>query len=326
MYTTRDIEYRTIFVINCRKERTLRVSNGELLLEEYQDKTSKNKTITKFPFQKILAIFVIGNMSITTPLIEKCHRHGVSLIVTKFSLRPVFYWSNYAEGNFVLHKRQYELPKDDITIAKALVANKISNQIKLLKNTRKTDAGTKHSIRTCEECATESLQAADYKQLLGIEGMASKSFFSTYFRDYDWKSRKPRIKRDLINATMDIGYTVLFNFTECFLRMFGFDVYIGVYHRLWFKRKSLVCDIIEPFRCIIDKTIRTALNKGQFKETDFNIVNGEYLLRREVAYDYYNVFYEALIPYKKDFFSYIQSYYRCFVGDKNINQYPKFLI
>ena len=34
MFTHKDIEFRTIFVINCLKERNLRVSNGELLLEE----------------------------------------------------------------------------------------------------------------------------------------------------------------------------------------------------------------------------------------------------------------------------------------------------
>ena len=34
MFTHKDIEQRTIFVINCIKERSLRVSNGELLLEE----------------------------------------------------------------------------------------------------------------------------------------------------------------------------------------------------------------------------------------------------------------------------------------------------
>lgn len=57
MFTTKDIEHRTIFVINCIKERNLRVMNGELLLEEAEEK----RTLTKMPFQKILALFVIGH-------------------------------------------------------------------------------------------------------------------------------------------------------------------------------------------------------------------------------------------------------------------------
>ena len=49
MFTSKDIECRSIFVINCIKERNLRVSSGELLLEEGDE----HKTLTKFPFQKI---------------------------------------------------------------------------------------------------------------------------------------------------------------------------------------------------------------------------------------------------------------------------------
>jgi hypothetical protein len=72
MFTHKDIQLRTIFVINCIKERNLRVSSGELLLEEKSNESKK--TLTKLPFQKILALFVIGHISITTPIIEKCKK------------------------------------------------------------------------------------------------------------------------------------------------------------------------------------------------------------------------------------------------------------
>ena len=62
MFTNKDIEYRTIFVINCIHERSLRVSNGELLLEEQIENSDKMKTLTKLPFQKILALFIIGHI------------------------------------------------------------------------------------------------------------------------------------------------------------------------------------------------------------------------------------------------------------------------
>lgn len=44
MFANKDIEYRTIFVINCIHERSLRVSNGELLLEEQMEDSDKMKT------------------------------------------------------------------------------------------------------------------------------------------------------------------------------------------------------------------------------------------------------------------------------------------
>ena len=64
MYTFKDLDVKTVFVINCiEHERSLRVMNGELLLEEKNGE--KNKTLTKIPFQKLLALFVIGHLTVT---------------------------------------------------------------------------------------------------------------------------------------------------------------------------------------------------------------------------------------------------------------------
>lgn len=324
MFTHKDLEYRTVFVINCIHERNLRVSNGELLLEERIEDSDKMKTLTKLPFQKILALFVIGHIRVTTPLIEKCQKYGVVLVVMKPSLRPVFYWANSAEANFLLRKRQYELKKEDISIAKIIVNNKIRNQIKALVDTRRRDELTRQSHSTMQSCLDTLSDVCDYDALMGIEGLAAKAFFKAFYQDFDWHQRRPRTKCDALNATLDIGYTILFNYTECFLRMFGFDLYVGIYHRMWFKRKSLVCDLMEPLRPIIDKTIRTAWNRKQFSEKDFMVQKGEYRLKYEKNSDYCRVFFDALIPYKMKVFKYIQAYYRCFMGKKSEKQYPFF--
>ena len=321
MFTNKDIEYRTIFVINCIKDRNLRVSNGELLLEETEDK----KTLTKLPFQKILALFVIGHIHITTPLIEKCKKFNVALVVMKPSLRPVFYWSNSAEANYLLRQKQYQQFKEDITIAKWIVYNKVSNQLTLLQKSRKCDSLTIEAKDICNKALVDWLgQITEYNKLLGLEGYVSKVFFAAYYQDLGWKARRPRAKSDVINSTLDIGYTILFNYMECFVRMFGFDVYIGVYHRLWFKRKSLICDLIEPFRPIIYRAIRTAYNRKQFSVKDFQIYKGEYRLKLEKNTDYTKVFFNALIPYKMEIFKFVRTYYRCFMQGKDISVFPKF--
>lgn len=324
MFTSKDIRYRTIFVINCVNQRSLRVSNGELLLEEGDEKGKK--TLTKMPFQKILALFVIGHISITTPLIEKCKRYNVALIVFKPNLRPVFYWAESAEANFLLRQTQYHHDKNDLTIARALIENKIANQKQMLLNSRRKDKLTTDAISTCEYCMNSMVGNDDYQSIMGLEGIASKAYFAAYFQDLGWKTRKPRTKIDPINVTLDIGYTILFNFIECFLRIYGFDLYIGVFHRLWFKRKSLVCDVMEPFRPIIDRTLRTAFHRGQFKVKDFCQEKGEYKLKRELNSNYYRIFVEELIAYKMNIFKYIQSYYRCFIRNSNISTYPLFNI
>ena len=322
MFTSKDVEFRSVYVINCLTDRELRVSSGELLLEDLQN----HQTLTKLPFQKILALFVVGHIHVTTPLIEKCKKHNVALVVMKPSLRPVFYWADAAEANFLVRKKQYEFSKDDISIARVLVGNKIANQEQLLRRTRKRDELTLSAIDNCKLLCMQALHSSEYSELMGIEGLAAKLFFAAYFQELKWKGRRPRIKGDYINAILDIGYTYLFNFMECFVRMFGFDIYVGVYHRLWFKRKSLICDLMEPFRCIVDRTVRTAINRMQFKESDFSIYKGEYRLKPEMNKEYSKVFFDALVPYKNDFFKYVQQYYRCFMNSRKPEQYPQYTI
>ncbi len=323
MFTHKDIELRTIFVVNCiEHERSLRVSSGELLLEEKED--DKKKTLTKFPFQKLLALFVIGHITVTTPLIDKCKKYGVALAVLKPNLRPVFFWANTAEANYLLRKRQFEFRTDDLTVAKAIVNNKILNQKAALQKTRRKDSETVEAASLCDAALNTLHDVSDYNHLMGLEGTVAKSFFSAYFQGHDWRGRHPRMRDDVMNVTLDIGYTVLFNFMETFIRMFGFDLYVGVYHRLWFKRKSLVCDLIEPFRCIIDHAVLLAFNRKQFSAKDFTLVKQEYRLKHEKCSDYYRVFYDALIAHKTDFFKYVQQYYRCFMGRKSVKEYPVF--
>ena len=279
MFTHKDIEMRSIFVVNCiQHDRSLKVNSGELMLEEIEG--DKKKTLTKFPFQKLLALFIIGHITVTTPLIDKCKKYGVAIVVMKPNLRPVFFWANSAEANYLLRKRQFDFAPNDITIGKALVYNKILNQKINLQKTRKKDEATKEAISQCDAA---------------------------------------------LNTIPDITeYNHLFNYMESFLRMFGFDLYVGVYHRLWFKRKSLVCDLIEPFRCIIDHTTLLAFNRKQFSEKDFTLIKQEYRLKYEKCSDYYRVFYDALIERKSDVFKYTQQYYRCFMGCKSTQEYPIF--
>lgn len=86
----------------------------------------------------------------------------------------------------------------------------------------------------------------DYLEIMGIEGNAARVYFPRIFDNVNWNGRKPRVKNDYVNVTLDIGYTMLFNLVDAILQIYGFDTYYGVFHRCFYMRKSLVCDIMEP--------------------------------------------------------------------------------
>ncbi|MDR2437837.1 MAG: type V CRISPR-associated endonuclease Cas1, partial [Planctomycetaceae bacterium] len=229
-------------------------------------------------------------------------------------------------ANFLLRKKQYEYSKENLQIPKILVNNKIQNQIHLLEKIRSKNAPIQTAIERCKNLLLLLSNVADYDSVMGIEGKAATIFFAAYFEPFHWKGRFPRTKIDVINAVLDIGYTILFNYVEVFARLFGFDPYRGVYHQLWFKRKSLICDLVEPFRCLVDQQVRKAFNLGQCKADDFELRKNEYVLKYNKNNDYTKMFYDVLIEQKSVMFKYMQEYYRCFMQQKESDKYPCFLI
>jgi CRISPR-associated endonuclease Cas1 len=282
------------------------------------------KAITNFPFSKILAVMIVGHTTITTALIENCNKNGIPMVVMKPNFRTVFYFGNMAEANFLLRQKQFEHPKGNNEIAKQLIANKISNQYVLLTKTREKSENVTKAKELIQTMSDDVLNVSDFRELMGIEGRIAKQYFNAYFEFANWDKRMPRVKIDSLNATLDIGYTMLFNYIEAMTRLFGFDPYMGVYHQLWFRRKSLVCDLMEPFRCIIDHQIRKSLKYGTFKPEDFELYKSAYYLKPEMRKVYTKVFFEAIIEHKSEIYKYIQQYYRCFMGRKSVKQYPFF--
>ena len=141
------------------------------------------------------------------------------------------------EGNTLLRKKQYTTEKG-IKIAKQLVINKIENQRDMLKKIRKVEIFDGILTLNIE---LEKLIKNDYSvyEIMGIEGTTAKVYFNRIFGEYDWKGRQPRVKRDKINLLLDIGYTILFNYLEGILNIYGFDIYKGNLHKEFYKRKSL---------------------------------------------------------------------------------------
>lgn len=320
MFTHKDIEHRSLFVINGTEHQNLKVSNGRLMLEN----TETKKAITKLPFPKILSLMVVGHTTVTTALIEHCNKHGIPLVVMKPNFRPVFYFGNMAEANFLLRKKQFEQAKGSLPIARIIISNKINNQLRLLTKTREKNELVTTAVKAMSKADMAIENTNDYRELMGVEGKMAKLFFQAYFNFANWQQRSPRVKQDTLNATLDIGYTMLFNYIECMTRLFGFDPYMGVYHQLWFRRKSLVCDLMEPFRCIIEHQIRKSIKYGTFKAEDFEMRKGAYYLKAENRKVYVKTFFEAIINHKSVIYKYIQQYYRCFMGRKSVTQYPSF--
>lgn len=270
---------------------------------------------------RLFAIFVVGGVSLTSGIILRSKKFGFSIVLFTANFK-VYSVINYSlEGNTLLRKRQYTT-ENSLDIARYLIINKINNQKDAIKKLR--DKNSQEGIKLLEK-SIETLQAKQYSisEIMGIEGTAAKVYFNRLFKEFSWKGRQPRLKLDEINLLLDIGYTVLFNYLEAVLNIYGFDIYKGNLHQEFYKRKSLVCDIIEPFRPIVDYKIRKLLKLGQLNQFKFKKEKNQYQLNYEDSGNFTMLMLEEITSYKKCIFRYIQQYYRWFMKCKNITEFPK---
>ncbi len=310
-------EKQILFIqIDPEKENKIKFHNENLVF------LKDNKVENRLSCHKIFTVFIIGNLSITTELIKQCKNFGISL----FFLQPNFNLyadiNSIADGNYLLRMKQYYLtPEQELEISKKFVLNKIKNQISLLKSRNIV-------INNLNQDAIfqKIISAKDNQILLGIEGNFSKDYFKLYFKDLNWYARMPRVKPDIPNFLLDMGYTYLFNFINALLCLFGFDTYKGIYHKLFFQRKSLTCDIIEPFRPIIDREVLKIHNLKIVNEKDFKALDGKIVLASYKYNKKYSlIFFEAIMKNKEAIYKYIQGFYR-FLMDSDKNKFPYFKI
>lgn len=274
----------------------------------------EGKIVQQVPFHKIFSVFVVGNCTLTSTFIKKTLEFGAVLVLMDLNLKVYAIIGGETEGNVLLREKQYSFA-DDFKKAKWIVANKIRNQQQLLKNIRKKTSEEKQAIQSLSDFLEKAEVASDPKGLLGIEGNASRVFFGQYFLEFDWRGRKPRTKYDEINVLLDIGYTYLFHFLDAHLRLYGFDTYRGFYHTEFYQRKSLVCDMVEPFRCIIDLALKNAFARNQYDPKDFEVKYGKYKLKRGCGKKYTKIFLEAIMERKEEIFLFVQTYYRAVMKD-----------
>jgi len=317
MLSLPDFNAKKWVIIHPNEGQKLSIKNDNVIVTD-----ENNKIVLQLTCYQIFTIWIVGSTTLTTVLMERSKKFGFSIFILNGNMKTIGHWNASTEGNYLLRKVQYNY--DEIDIAKRLVKNKLYNQNSLLKSIRIKDDELKEAIKKIDGYQLDLETCSDEFSLLGIEGVGSKLFFRNWFKEFDWNGRKPRAKRDPMNVLMDIGYTILFNFIDSLLDLYGFDKYKGVYHKVFYQRKSLVCDIIEPFRCIIDKQIVKAFNLQQVKEDDFDEIKGQYRLKFQKNKDVQKIFVPVILDRKEEIFLYVQSYYRAFMRSKSIEDYPFF--
>ena len=318
MLSLPDFKQKQIIFVFVKKGEKLSFRNDNIIVKD-----SDGNVVHQSTCYRLFAVYVVGHVTITSGLLQRSQKFGFVIILMNYNLRVYGVFSSRTEGNFLLREKQYQY--SSYSIATHLVGNKIGNQICLLKKIRNKDENIKKTIERMKSFRNELFTTGlDLYKILGFEGIASREYFKILFRDCNWTGRKPRVKHDVINSLQDTGYTILFHFIEGLLNLYGFDLYKGVYHQCFYQRKSLACDLMEPFRPIVDARIKKAYTLKEIKEGDFVLINKQYRLYGKQSQPYIDILLRSILNHKSSIFLYIQKYYRQFIREKDIDEYPVF--
>lgn len=154
-----------------------------------------------------------------------------------------------------------------------------------------------------------------YNRILQLEAKWARFFWAMYFKaaSEDLFTREKRKAQAPLNVALNYGYGFLYHALEWQCIASGLEPGIGIIHRLRRSRPSLVCDLIEPFRCCVELTVMRHLDEmhdpklmaGRFAEmmeTCWNYKDKRFRLRSIIRM-VVESFARALLMKRPDFFT-----------------------
>lgn len=234
--------------------------------------TREGQVLAEIPAGLVEAVYVFGNVSLTTPVITYLLRNGIDCV---FLSQDGHYFGRLfaSDSRFgLLRQRQYLAltdPELRLRVSRLLVAGKVGNQISFLRRRGVSES----QVEPLAVLQAEARTARDHGHLLGLEGQASAVYYGLYRRlfkhDLGFRGRTRRPPRDPVNSLLSLGYTLLGYAGQSAVYAVGLDPFIGFLHSTHYSRPSLALDLIEEFRVLVDGLVLRVVNLGRYKAEDF---------------------------------------------------------
>lgn len=296
--------------------------------------TENGEIVVRLPFTNIESIVCFNYLGCSPALMGKCAENMIGLCFISPGGRFLAKIIGPIKGNVLLRKQQLEILTNNekqLQLIKNLIVTKLKNTNNLLSRSKRDypQLDQDNLISQCIDNLKNNIEAVkkenDIEVLRGIEGQSAKSYFYIFDmlftqqkEDFSLIHRSKRPPLDYTNAMLSFLYTVCTNDIASALECVGLDPYIGFYHTLRPGRVSLACDIMEEFRCIIDRLVISMINLKQINKNDFEKqISGAVLLneegRKKVITQWQNKKKEVILhPYLKEkipfgLFPYVQA-------------------
>ena len=276
---------------------------GDRLTIKYKDEVLAERRL-----MDVSQVSLFGSVMFSAQALRELTTRGIP--VCHFTYGGWFHGitSGLVHKNVELRIRQFEIaadPERSLQIARWFISGKIRNSRTLLRRHLTDGSGDFNEPPESDEAQSSSTlrgenpsvnpgasrsqilesltelrqkaeRATSAETLLGLEGMAAKTYFAGLFavlngrHEFDVRDRNRRPPRDPVNAVLSFVYALLVKELTVVLQAVGFDPMLGFFHRPRYGRPSLALDVAEEYRPLIgDSVVLMAFNNGEVDHSSF---------------------------------------------------------
>ena len=183
------------------------------------------------------------SVSISAYLLKELADNKINIIFCDDKHNPfgemISYYSRHNTSKMIKEQIKWKVSDKDKLWAK-IVKNKILNQATLLKKT----------MSPKYELILSYVDEIVVGDKTNREGHAAKVYFNSLYGN-----NFIRNSDDQINAALNYGYAVLLSTINKEIINNGYLTQLGIHHKNEFNQFNLTCDLMEPFRVIIDNFV-----------------------------------------------------------------------
>ncbi len=233
--------------------------------------------------EKVSAILISANAMISTSAVKLCIERHIQLVITGWSGKPIARMWTSSPGRQTQIRRQQYLNYDTqfaFETIKQILIEKLGRQKRFLselKRNRKDETIVKNLSeaiiffnKIIHEVKDSKYNKSFANSFLGFEGSCAVRYFSMLSaclpKKWRFLKRTQNPGLDPFNAALNYMYGIAYSNIEKVVVLSGLDPTAGFYHKDNYGKPTLVFDLIEPCRPIIDKSLVYLFNRRIVRE------------------------------------------------------------
>ena len=268
--------------------------------------------------KKIESIIISNQAMITTQAINAALENNIDIIFLDGYGNPIGrVWFAKMGSTALIRRKQLEFAKDEkgLELVTDMIRQKIKNQAAFLKKLMYARPGKEKLFENPVKIIDSALAGLPAhnriienarNSIMGFEGTAGRAYFQTLSKlmpeKYIFKGRSRRPAKDPFNAVLNYCYGILYSRIEKACILAGLDPYVGFLHTDNYNKKSMVFDLIEPFRIFAEQTAIYLFTGKKIKDEYFHMADNAVSLNdkgKPVVIDAINSHMEETVRYKK---------------------------